>query len=609
ALSLKNALRVLKSLVTFGPKITFRRVANRLRARRQLPFDTGFVLSETVARHQSAKKFSPSPLFSVLVPVYNTPVEFLEPMVESVRNQTYQSWELCLADASDAAHAQTSERCRAYAHDDGRIRYRKLEVNGGIAANTNSCLELARGDYFALLDHDDVLHPSALYAVAQCLESEAADMVYSDEITFSKLPTDGYFPHFKPGFSPDTLRSYNYICHFLVFSRELQERTGLFDGDCDGSQDYDYILRLSEQARCVCHIPRILYYWRAHERSVAAGAEAKGYAVAAAKRALAAHLERVGLPGTVGDASLPTIYRINYELRARPLISIIIPNMDHREDLELCIRSIISKTDYENYELLVVENNSTEEETFAFYEELGSLARPPSIRVLSYEGSFNFSAINNWAARQARGEVLLFLNNDTEVISPAWLREMLMFAQRDDVAAVGARLLYPDETVQHAGVILGIGGAAGHAHKNFRRDEGGYVSRLQLAQNVSAVTGACLMLRANAFWEVGGFDEGFVVAFNDIDLCMRLRQKGYLTVYTPFAELYHHESKSRGLEDTEAKLKRFRGESLRFQKRWSRELETGDFYYNPNLTLEHEDFSLRLDPLVNTPTARVHRVR
>jgi GT2 family glycosyltransferase len=599
-------VRVLRSLKVFGPRITFRRIRNRLKTRRQEPLDTGFVLSDAASARQRSHAFSHRHTFSILVPLYNTPLEFLDALIQSVQNQTYEQWELCLADASDGDHTHVGALCAASAEKDARIRYGKLDANEGIAANTNRCLERAQGSYLALLDHDDLLHPSALYAVMEAIEAHGADLLYSDEVTFSKVPEDAYFANFKPAFSPDTLRSYNYICHFLVFSRALQERVGLFDGSCDGSQDYDYILRLSEQAQCICHVPQVLYYWRAHERSVAAGVEAKGYAVAAAKRALDGHLTRLGLPGQAKDASLPTVYHIEYELREEPLVSLVIPNKDHREDLELCLRSIVTKSTYRNYELVIVENNSTEEETFAFYEELsqrvadwwaegGAPDAPPSARVLTYEGTFNFSAINNFAAHEAAGEVLFFLNNDTEVISPDWLQEMLMFAQRRDVAAVGARLLYPDGTVQHAGVIVGIGGAAGHAHKYFQRDDPGYVSRLQLAQNVSAVTGACLMVRREVFWEVGGFDEDFVVAFNDIDLCMRFRQRGYLNVFTPFAELYHHESKSRGLEDTASKLKRFRNESIRFQKRWSRELEAGDPYYNPHLTLKREDFSLNLE--------------
>jgi GT2 family glycosyltransferase len=614
-------VRLVKSVHAFGFRITARRALNRLRTRRQAQLDTGFVLSDELMRQQRAHVFGNRPTFSILVPVYNTPLEFLRPMIESVQNQSFEQWELCLADASDEEHAAVGACCQDYAERDGRIKYQKLAHNAGIAANTNSCLACASGDYLALLDHDDILHPSALYLAARAIDEQGADMLYTDEITFSETPADGYFAHFKPAFSPDTLRSYNYICHFLVFSRELQEQVGLLNSACDGSQDYDFILRLSERASRICHIPRILYYWRAHEHSVAAGAEAKHYAVAAAKRALSAHLQRVGLAGSVQDASLPTVYRINYELTQQPLISIIIPNKDHVADLERCLATLVTKTSYRNYEVLIAENNSTQEATFAFYESLAQRVRgwlvagghagdegghtttpttapadsEVAVRIIRYEGAFNFSAVNNFAARHAGGEVLLFLNNDTEVISPDWLQEMLMFAQRPDVAAVGPRLLYPDNTVQHAGVIVGIGGVAGHAHKNFRRDDTGYVSRLQLAQNLSAVTGACLMVRTDLFWEVDGFDEALSVAFNDIDLCMKFRAKGYLNVFTPFAELYHHESKSRGYEDTPQKRRRFKGESLTFQKRWYRRLDEGDPYYNPNLSLEREDFSLRIN--------------
>jgi GT2 family glycosyltransferase len=392
----------------------------------------------------------------------------------------------------------------------------------------------------------------------------------------------------------------------------LQQRVGAFRPAFDGSQDYDMILRLSERAQRIVHLPELLYFWRAHKDSVAAGIEAKTYAVTAAKEAIVEHLQRCELKGAVYDAPIPTVYRIAYEIKGTPLVSIIIPNKDHIDDLDTCLRSLREKSSYPNYEIIIVENNSEDAATFERYRSLtsyeeGSRESPtretpvretpacesPTLRLLTYEGAFNFSAINNFAARSARGEYLLFLNNDTEVIAPQWIEEMLMFAQRPDVAAVGAKLLYPDDTVQHAGVILGIGGVAGHSHKTFDRDEFGYAGRLQLAQNLTAVTAACLLVGADKFQEVGGFDENYAVAFNDVDLCMRLRAAGYLNVYTPFAELYHHESKSRGYEDTVEKQARFSEEVARFMIRWEAELTAGDPYYNPHLTLTHEDFSPR----------------
>ncbi|MDR3136268.1 MAG: glycosyltransferase family 2 protein [Coriobacteriales bacterium] len=647
-ISVNNVVRFFESVHTFGLTVTIRRVLSRLGLRRPQPFDAGFVLSQAIFEQQRSHLFGTQHTFSLLVPLYNTPLEFLRPMIESVQHQSYAHWELCLADASDDTHAETGAWCRQCAKVDERIKYRKLDRNKGIAANTNRCLELASGDYLALIDHDDLLHPSALYWVAKAIDELGADMLYTDEILFDKTFADAHSPHFKPAFSPDTLRSYNYITHFLVFSQDLQQKVGLFRSECDGSQDYDMTLRLSEKARCITHIPRVLYYWRRHGDSYSQATRLLLRCINSAKRALSDHLKRVKLSGSIGDALLPTTYRVRYELTTRPLISIIIPNKDHVRDLRRCLKSLMVKTTYRHFELLIVENNSEDNATFAFYRSLTEqikewcpagdsaareatapeaareattpetkckLATPeaarepeatrelatPEVHILTYPGAFNFSAINNRAVQHAKGEVLLFLNNDTEIITPDWLEEMLMFAQRADVAAVGARLLFPDDTVQHAGLIVGIGGMAGHAHKGFEGNAPGYVHRLQVAQNLSAVTGACLMVRADVFREVGGFDENLAVALNDVDLCMKFRAVGYLNVYTPFAELYHHESKSRGYEDTPQKLKRFQDETRAFQERWHRELEAGDPYYSPWLSLERQDFALRIHDLNESP--------
>jgi GT2 family glycosyltransferase len=622
----------------------------RLFAPKKTVTDTGFELSPTIREAQKQRVFDPALQISILVPLFNTDEAHLAQLIDSIRDQTYANWELCLADASDEAHEGVGALCRQYAEGDARIRYRKLESNGGIAANTNEALAMARGDYLALLDHDDVLHPSALYEVMKAIAEQQADLIYSDEADFTSDPRQAWYPpHYKPDFSPDTLRSYNYICHLMVFSRNLQERTGLFRRECDGSQDYDMALRLSEKAERIVHIPEVLYYWRKHDDSYSQDMQQLLRCVHSAKRALSDHLHRVDLPGTVEDAFSLTNYRIRYAIEKTPLISIVIPNKDHIRDLDTCLKSIFETSTYKNYEIIVVENNSVEQQTFDYYAGLPNLAqkalgtagdigsssrvsdasdtgsggtecdgtRPEAVKaedesentksgdsekaalripaeVITYEGAFNFPAINNFAAKRARGEYLLFLNNDTEVISPDWIQEMLMFAQRTDVAAVGARLLYPNDTIQHAGVVIGIGGVADHIHRNFKRSETGYYNRLQLAQNLTAVTGACMMVKARVFWEVGGFDEIFTIAFNDIDLCMRFRAAGYLNVFTPFAELYHHESKSRGYEDTPEKRRRFSGESVLFRERWAKELEAGDPYYNPHLSLEHQDFSLRV---------------
>lgn len=545
-------------------------------------------------KYEEKYKFDKKVKFSVLVPLYNTPIKFLEEMIGSLQWQTYSNWELCLADGSDSQHDYVGEYCIKLAKKDARIKYKKLNENKGIADNTNECFTLATGDYIGLFDHDDLLHPSILFKYAKAINEKNADFIYCDEVTFT-TEDDGFnlvLKHHKPEFSPDTLRSYNYICHFTCFAKELYNFVGGFNKEFDGSQDYDLILRLTEKAKSVVRVPEILYFWRSHKQSVASGSEAKPYVVDSAKRALLAHINRLGLNGTIKEATVPTTYKIDYEIVGSPKVSIIIPSKDHIEDLDLCINSIISKSTYKNFEIIVIENNSTEKETFEYYEDIQK--KYSYVKVVFWkERVFNYSAINNFGAQYATGEYILLLNNDIEVITPGWLEEMLMFAQRQDVGAVGAKLYYPDDTIQHAGVIIGLGGVAGHSHKYFNRKDPGYMARAAISQNLSACTAACLLVRKDVFVEIEGLDEGFAVAFNDIDLCMKIRKAGYLIVFTPYAEFYHYESKSRGLEDSPEKIARFNGEIERFMKKWGKELDAGDPYYNPNLTLDREDFSLK----------------
>ena len=577
-----------KRTVTQGPGIAYREFKDAQRIRNA---KIACWPSEEERARQQKEAFSRDVKFSVLVPLYNTPEKYLREMIESVLAQTYGNWELCLADGSDAEHQNVEEICREYNEKDSRVRYEKLKENLGFSGNTNACMAMAEGEYYALLDHDDLLHPSALYYAAQAVCDRDADFIYTDEAHFRETPDDAYLPNYKPDFAPDTLRSYNYICHLSVFSRALLEQAGGgLRSEYDGSQDYDLILRLTEQARSIVHIPRILYLWRTHVGSTAADISVKTYTMDAAKRALNAHLQRVGLQGTAQDARIPSTYDIVYDLPEKPLVSIIIPNRDHAEDLQRCVNSIRQKTTWPNWEIVLVENNSTSEEIFRCYEELQSDSR---IRVVAWHGEFNYPAINNFGAEHAQGQYLLLLNNDTEVITPDWIERMMMFAQRGDVGAVGCMLYYPDDTVQHAGVILGIGGVAGHAHKYFKRGEPGFMYRMAVAQDLSAVTAACALFPRKVWEQVGGLDERLAVAFNDIDLCMRIRQAGYLVVFTPFAELYHYESRSRGKENTLEKQQRFNSEIEFFQQRWGDELAAGDPYYNPNLTLKRENFSLR----------------
>ena len=533
---------------------------------------------------------------SVLTPLWNTPENFLREMIESVQAQTYQNWELCLADGSDDAHAYVGEICREYAAKDSRIVYKKLEKNGGIAENTNRCLEMATGEFVAPFDHDDLLHPCVLYEYVKVINEKNADYIYCDEATFKNGDVNQMITmHFKPDYAIDNLRANNYICHFSMFDKKLLEGTELYRTKFDGSQDHDMILRLTDKARNVVHVPKLLYYWRQHAGSVSSGVEAKPYVVESARGAVADHLRRHGFSNfkITSTRAFETIFKITYEIIGEPKISIIIPNKDHVEDLRRCITSIIEKSTYDNYEIIVVENNSETREIFAYYEEL---ANNPAVKIITYKGDFNYSAINNLGVSEASGEYVLLLNNDIQIITVNWMEELLMYAQRPDVGAVGAKLYYPDKTIQHAGVVIGLGAhrTAGHVHYRQKRENLGYMGRLCYAQNMSAVTGACLLVKKALYEEAGGLDESFAVSLNDVDFCLKLRRLGYLNVFTPFAEAYHYESASRGSDMTGEAAARYNDESARFREKWKAELEAGDPYYNPNFSLDKSDFSLRI---------------
>lgn len=547
---------------------------------------------------------------SILVPLWNNKREFQLEMLDSVMNQTYQNWELCLADGSDEEHAYIGEICREYAaRANGRIVYRHLEKNGGIAGNTNACLAMATGEYVGLLDQDDILHPSVLYEYVRAINEQGADYLYCDETTFRSGDINRMLTmHFKPDYAPDNLRANNYICHFSVFKRTLLEGDELFRTKYDGSQDHDMILRLTDNAQKIVHIPRLMYYWRCHSGSVASGIEAKPYAIEAAKGAVAEHLRKHGYEHFKIESTraFETIFRIRYQITGTPKISIVIPNKDHTEDLKRCVSSILEKSTYDNYELVIVENNSETREIKEYYTQLLGFPYQPrepqhredgKITVVTFEGAFNYSAINNLGARNARGEYLLLLNNDTEVITVNWMEELLMYAQREDVGAVGAKLYYGDKTIQHAGIVIGLGAhrTAGHTHYRQHRQNLGYMGRLCYAQDVSAVTGACLMVKRSLYDEVGGLEEDFAVSLNDVDFCLKLREKGLLNVFTPFAELYHHESVSRGADDSGERAERYNRESARFREKWRTQLEGGDPYYNPNFSLDRSDFSLKVE--------------
>jgi GT2 family glycosyltransferase len=537
---------------------------------------------------QRNHKFPRAPIVSVVVPVFNPPAAFLDAMLKSVQAQTYPHWQLCLADASTAPHVRPLlEKATAA---DPRVKVRFLETNGGIVGNSNAALELATGDFVALLDHDDTLAPFALYEIAETvLANPTADFLYSDE---DKLDFEGnrVEPNFKPDWSPETLRSRNYICHLAVLKRTLVDEIGGFRAGFDGAQDHDLVLRATERARKIVHVPHVLYHWRMHRQSTAADAGTKGYAHAAGKRAVQEQLARLGVDGTVHDGAVPGMYHVVHHLRTQPLVSVIVPNKDAAEMLARCVDSL-AKSSYANYELLIVENGSVRPETFAYYRQL---EKQPHVRILEWKKPFNYAAVNNFAAAQARGELLLCLNNDIEAVNPDWLEQMVKLGVQPGVGAVGAKLYYADDTIQHAGIVVGMGGVAGHSHLNFPRMATGHMQRLRFTQNVAAVTGACLLCPTKVFREIGGFDEGFVLAFNDVDICLQILQKGYRVVWTPNAELYHFESKTRGYEDTPEKQARFQREIDLFHIKWSAFLRHGDPYYNPHYRLDRADFALKV---------------
>ncbi|GKI13950.1 hypothetical protein CE91St44_04350 [Oscillospiraceae bacterium] len=533
------------------------------------------------------------PKISVVAPLYNTPPRFLRQMIGSVTGQSYQNWQLVLADASDAAHSEVGRIAGAYAKKDGRITYVKLGENKGIAGNTNAGLAAAQGDWLTLLDHDDLLYKNALFEVAKAAAG-GADFVYSDEIVLTENLKHLVDYHFKPDFEPDYLRGCNYITHLAAFSRALLDRAGGGErSEYDGSQDFELILRLTERAEKILHLPYVLYIWRSHAGSTASSMEAKPYALAAGERAINSHLARVGLAGEAfAIPGCPGAYRVRYALTGQPLVSVIIPNKDHAGDLARCLESLYAKAGYPRFEVIVVENNSTDPATFAYYET--AKRQFAGLRVETYRGAFNFSAINNFGRSAAKGGQLLLLNNDIECLSEGFLAELLMYSQRPDVGCVGAKLYYPDDRIQHAGVFIGLGGTAGHSHKSHPRASAGDLYRLATPQNLLAVTGACLMVKTALYDAMGGLDEAlFAVAYNDIDLCLKLHAAGRTNVFTPFAEAYHYESKSRGLDTQSENAARYEREKANFINKYGALIAAGDPYYNRHFNLLFENYGLK----------------
>ena len=542
---------------------------------------------EEIDRQRNAT-FNKKITFSIAVPLFNTPIKYLTELIESVQAQTYSDWQLCFADGSD--NDELKNFFSKNYTDDSRICYKKLRSNDGIAGNTNAALEMATGEYIVLADHDDLLASYALYEFMRVIDAnDDADVIYSDEDKIDMKGKKRFDPYFKSDFNPDLLACNNYICHLFAFRRSLLDKVGLFRKEFDGAQDYDFILRCTEEAERVYHVPMVLYHWRCHMGSTSFNPQSKMYAYEAGLRAAQAHFDRIGVNVIMEDGLDLGFYHPHHVLQGSPLVSILIPNKDHIEDLEKCIASIERNT-YSNYEVIVIENNSTEDETFKYYEKLKDREK---CSVVYYEGDFNFSKINNFGAESAKGEYLLFLNNDIEAITSNFLEEMLGFCQREDVGIVGAQLFYPDQTLQHAGVVIGIGGIAGHTFVGQTPKDANAFGRANSAQDYSAVTAACMLSKRSVFDKVGGFDETLGVAFNDIDYCLKIRELGLLCVYNPKAQMYHYESKSRGYEDTPEKQQRFANEIDYFRSKWGAVLEAGDPYYNPNLTLEKADMSLK----------------
>jgi GT2 family glycosyltransferase len=584
--------KVVRYLSKYGFKATVTKSFHKIFHIPDLPYDYWwryYQVKEEELQRQRECTFEHELLFSIAIPLYRTNEKFLREMIESIRSQTYTKWELCMADGS-GKDSPLIPILKEYAAQDSRIRYKVLAENEGISGNTNEALAMASGDVIVLADHDDIVPANALYELARAWnEDETIDVLYSDE---DKISMDGkrhFDPHFKSDYNIDLLCSMNYVCHLFAFKKEILAVVKGQKSEFDGAQDYDFILRCFEAAQNIRHIPKILYHWRCHVDSTAENPESKLYAFEAGKRAIEAHYERLGIPAHVEHSQFYGMYHTIYDWKEQPLVSILIPNKDHTDDLEKSLTSI-QKQNYTNYEVIIIENNSTEEETFAYYKNIEN----EKIHVAYYDGDFNFSKINNFGARQAKGEYFLLLNNDTEMIREDCLKELLGYCMRPDVGAVGARLYYGDDTIQHAGVVLGFGGIAGHTFIGKSRYDIGYFGRIICAQDYSAVTAACTMTKREVFWQVGGLTEELRVAFNDIDYCMKVRQTGKLIVYNPYAELYHYESKSRGLEDTPEKIARFNSEVALFNERWGTQIEAGDPYYNPNLTLNNSDFSIRM---------------
>lgn len=531
---------------------------------------------------QRKTKFSYAPKFSVVVPLYHTPAKFLKDLVRSMMYQSYANWELCLVNASPEDVHLTS-LLENWAMRDKRIRVIRLEKNLGIAQNTNAGIAASTGEFIAFLDHDDFLEPDALFCYADALNKDKTiDVFYSDEDKTDEYAAHYFYPHFKSDFNIDLLHANNYMCHFLAVRKSLVDTVGGLNEKFDGAQDYDFVLRLTENTKKIYHCPRILYHWRCSNQSTAANQGNKMYAIHAGKAALNAHYKRIGWNARAQEGAVDGWYQTKFTLKEEPLVSILIPNKDHTDDLDVCLNSFFERADYQNYEFIIIENNSVLPETFAYYEKIEK--EHDNVKVVYWEAGFNYSAINNFGFKFAKGDYIMLLNNDVELITPDIFQSMLGFCMRPEVGIVGAKLLYNDHTVQHAGVLVGAGGLADHVFKGIHEDDPGYMGRAISSQDVSAVTAACLLVKRSVYEEVGGLEDEFQVAFNDVDFCLKVRKVGYLIVYDADVKLFHYESKSRGMEDTTERFIRFGNEMMLLNSKWDILSTFVDPYYNPNLS-------------------------
>ncbi len=598
-MNFRNLRRGYNYLKANGVKKSLLKLKNKIKRRKYmsnqsvdyLDYVKNNKLSIRTIEKQRSAKFNYMPKISIVVPMYNTKFSYFVELIDSINNQTYQNFEVCLADSSKIPDVQIQKYIQEL--NSNKIVYKNISQNLGISENTNVAISFSTGDYVAFCDHDDVISINALYEVVKAINSSDADFIYTDEDILENGIRKN--PHFKPDFSPDLLTSYNYICHLCVVKRKLLDEVGLLNKEFDGAQDYDFVLRATEKAKNIVHIPKVLYHWRAHETSTSYSSSAKEYVYMAGKRAIEEHFKRINIKAKVEILDEPGRYRVKYDVIGNPKISVIIPNKDSKSDLKKCIDSIL-KSSYQNYEIVIVENNSKTKEIFDYYDKIQK--DNDNIKVVSIKiDKFNYSLINNFGVKNSKGEYIVLLNNDTKVLSNDWMEEMLGICQRDDVGIVGAKLLYPDFKVQHAGVVVGIGGVAGHVNVNIAENEEGYFSRANVINNFSAVTAACLMIKRSIFEKIDGLDEKLQVAFNDIDLCMKVRKLKYLIVFTPYAKLMHYESKTRGSEDTPEKIKRFESEMDVFKSKWKDELDRGDPYYNINLRLDKVNFEINTNKM------------